>query len=296
MAQKKSNIAVLPFTPRQEKLTTVDKQRLDLINVLQTTLDIEVLLTSFSERVKHIVPHSGFLYRNDDLDMELQGGSRKIHACRYELTLEEHDLGSLTLMRQQSFLDNEVESIEAMLGCLIYPLRNAILYKHALASAHTDPLTGTKNRAALDDDLQREWKLARRQQSPLSLIILDIDYFKAVNDNYGHASGDAVLKAVANCLKETARTTDIICRYGGEEFVILLNNTTLDGAVLLADRIRSCIESHTGRSDTCPTPVTVSAGVARLRDGETVEGFFQRADHALYEAKQRGRNQVRCSS
>ncbi len=130
-----------------------------------------------------------------------------------------------------------------MISALIYPLRNALLYKQAVEKAYNDPLTGLNNRAAFDKSIEQEVDLATRHGHSLSLMMLDLDRFKQINDNYGHIVGDAVLKSFADCIMECMRSSDIVFRYGGEEFVILLRNTELAGAILLAERMRKNIEN-----------------------------------------------------
>jgi len=153
----------------------------------------------------------------------------------------------------------------------------------------TDPLTGLANRSTFDDRLEAEFGRTRGTGQPLSLIIMDIDQFKTFNDQFGHSAGDAALRIVARTLRERSRSSDVVARFGGEEFTVILPNTDLQGALILAERFRSAIENS--RWDR--RPVTVSVGVAEAT--ESVAGpadLVDRADGALYEAKRRGRNRV----
>ena len=131
-----------------------------------------------------------------------------------------------------------------------------------------------------------------RHTKNLSIIFLDIDHFKAINDQYGHECGDIALTTVAKRIKESLRSSDIVFRFGGEEFVILLSNTDLAGAELLAERIRSTIELHTLAYDMATIKITASLGVGALRKDDTVETFIKRADDAMYKAKKNGKNQI----
>ena len=132
--------------------------------------------------------------------------------------------------------------------------------------------------------------LARRSQRPLGLIVLDVDHFKRVNDTYGHEAGDAVLQRLAHTLQRRLRTSDIIARVGGEEFVALLPDTDLDGANAIAQTL---IRAFADASDPLVGTITVSAGVACMRGGgDTDKDMLRRADAALYEAKRQGRNRV----
>ncbi len=155
--------------------------------------------------------------------------------------------------------------------------------------ATQDPLTGIMNRRSLRNFAQREISRASRHSQPLSLIFLDIDHFKRVNDTYGHNVGDDVLQTFAKVIKEHSRETDILARWGGEEFIVLAPNSDVDGTRTLAEHLREAIATthfHVVEKATC------SLGVAQWRKGETFESLCTRADVALYKAKEGGRNQV----
>ncbi len=293
MGQERTNLAVIHNSAADREPVPAQEQQLELLSLLQTTLELSQLLPLFSRQIHAWIPHDGFRYRNPDLSLEVQGGERARHSCSYRLTLEEQDLGELILMRRRRFSEQELQSFEVLLCYLLYPLRNALLYYRALRSAYTDPLTGLYNRTALTDAFQREWKLSQRQQTPLSLLVLDIDHFKHINDTHGHAAGDAALVKIAKCLRQTVRGSDMLFRYGGEEFVVLLSNTASDGAELLAQRLLYRIAAM-DCSDIAPgLRITTSIGVATLNHPEeTPEQMLKRADEALYRAKRQGRNRV----
>lgn len=161
--------------------------------------------------------------------------------------------------------------------------------------ATNDALTGAKNRKFYDQRLQAEYRLSRRQRTPVSLLMLDIDYFKKVNDTYGHLVGDKVLVSfVEKSTQALGRPNDYVCRYGGEEFAILLSNTDHVGALKVAELIRSRVEQNKLLCDGVQIAVTVSVGVSTLiiEDETPQDELFKLADKALYQAKQNGRNQV----
>ncbi len=158
--------------------------------------------------------------------------------------------------------------------------------------ATTDALTGVYNRIKFNTSLTMEMARSRRYQSPLTLILFDIDHFKTVNDTYGHSAGDNVLKRLAKRVQANIRETDIFARWGGEEFVILAPGLSLMGAVQLAEKLRSNIEE----SDFVkPRKITLSFGVAAFKEGDSSTILINRADAALYRAKESGRNQVQYS-
>ena len=159
-----------------------------------------------------------------------------------------------------------------------------------------DPLTGVKNRNAFDKRLIAEAKLSRRQQTPLALMMLDIDKFKLINDTYGHFAGDEALKHVATSIKsELFRPSDIVARYGGEEFAIILPNTDTKGAKVVAEKIRQKIHDQAIRWHENNIFLTVSIGLSAdiVADDEHARTMFEQADKALYHAKANGRDQVR---
>lgn len=161
-----------------------------------------------------------------------------------------------------------------------------------------DALTGVRNRAFFDQKLSAEIKRSRRERSTLGLLMIDIDHFKAFNDNHGHLVGDLVIKEVANCLQqELKRSTDHLCRYGGEEFAIILPNTDTDGAMVLAEQIRLSLENQRIQYEELELSISVSIGcyAAIAEISSTSADYIQAADIALYQAKNEGRNRVVCS-
>ncbi len=153
-----------------------------------------------------------------------------------------------------------------------------------------DPLTGLANRRALEENMVRSMSFSRRWQHPLSIVMADIDYFKTVNDRFGHLTGDQVLVCFSQLLKSSSRVEDIVARFGGEEFILLLQNTGLERATQLAERLR--IDTQEAILP-IPTHITASFGVTLMLDEDTPESLMTRADRALYEAKESGRNAVR---
>jgi diguanylate cyclase len=155
-----------------------------------------------------------------------------------------------------------------------------------------DELTGALNRHVLQSMLEDQISLRRRNNSRSSVLMIDIDYFKRVNDRFGHPTGDRVLKEVARIINESIRTTDKLCRYGGEEFLVLLVASSIDEAIESVERIRCKVADANWHGIIGDQPLTVSAGVTEIRATDTVPALILRADSALYEAKDRGRNRV----
>lgn len=187
---------------------------------------------------------------------------------------------------------------------IIYDVTGVAVNKRQLESANTklqelalrDGLTGLLNRRYWESCLEREFARHQRYDNPVSLVIFDIDHFKRVNDTYGHQTGDEVIRETARITSQLVRETDFAGRYGGEEFVVLLPGTTLDGAAQFAERLRSSIERQQLDYQGSPLTFTISLGVATLTDD--MAGYLtllERADKALYQSKEGGRTQVTLS-
>lgn len=156
--------------------------------------------------------------------------------------------------------------------------------------AATDELTNLSNRRAFNESLAAGISAARRHVYPLSMIMIDLDHFKAINDTYGHSEGDTVLKAFADLLREMIRAEDVAARWGGEEFLIILPHTVCDAAAALSERIRVAFEQYSGSAT--PMGLSASFGVVQLQEDDDADSLIRRADEALYRAKHEGRNKV----
>lgn len=163
-------------------------------------------------------------------------------------------------------------------------LRQQTNHLMAFSEVRSDPLTGAHNRRSLDESLDSMFAMKARYGYTFSLMILDIDHFKKINDVHGHLAGDQVLKDVVNVVSELSRDTDLVARYGGEEFIVLLPSTPLEGSQLFAERVRSKIAEKLS--------VTISGGVTSSNHAENAKELVKQADFALYAAKEAGRNRV----
>ncbi len=156
--------------------------------------------------------------------------------------------------------------------------------------AMTDPLTNVPNRLGYDKQIACEFSRWQRYNSPLSILVCDIDFFKKINDNYGHKAGDRALMAIAKSMDMHIRETDYLARVGGEEFVVLLPETNLQQAEIVAEKLRKGVESCVFVYEGKPVPITISGGIAEFSTGDQVDDVYVRADKALYRAKEQGRN------
>ncbi|ADU64253.1 MAG: GGDEF domain-containing protein [Pseudodesulfovibrio sp.] len=212
------------------------------------------------------------------------------------LTAAHETFGCLVLLCEPDYRlgRDQVETFRSAVNHLGLALRNALIFKEVKLRADRDGLTRIYNRHSFDERLIYEIKRRRRYNHDLSLLMVDLDHFKQVNDTYGHKAGDMVLRKVGEILTETFRTTDLAARYGGEEFVVLLPHTSEEAAWKLAERIRESIQGCVFRFDGHEFSVTASIGVASVEAGALTrdDDLLIKADKALYKAKNNGRNMV----
>jgi len=267
---------VIDVTSGEEALEVLGKEKIDLIllDILMPGMDgYEVCRTVKADKSLRHIPVIFITSKNDDLSIE--------HA--YEIGASDY----IT----KPFRHRE------LLARVGNTLRIQELQEELRLLASIDPMTRLYNRRYFTTMADKILKLARREQNPLSLAILDIDRFKRINDTYGHLAGDRVITALSEKLMNRYRESDLLCRFGGEEFVILMPNTELDVAALLAERTRKEVEKLVVPYNGETISMTVSIGVSQvdLEHEETLDPVLKRADDALYAAKKQGRNQVRTS-
>jgi two-component system, cell cycle response regulator len=267
-----------------------------------------VMEGTYVGEIYRLTKKSVVIGRAEDADIVLtnEGISRQhIRIDTHENSFSITDLGSTngtflngSPVQQAALRDGDKILLGDVLLSFTYQDSIDVSYQESLRNmAVRDALTGVFNRRYLLDTMKREVAYALRVRQPLAAVMFDIDHFKKINDNFGHAAGDAVLKALATELPEGLRAYDVFARYGGEEFVILLRGTALDNALIFAERIRKRTEALIVSFEGRQIPVTVSIGVAALDpdQGQHPDALIKEADRYLYEAKRRGRNRV-CSS
>lgn len=287
-------------------------------------VNLGIVILSDDLRIKHwnrwMALHSGISAK------EIEGESiftffprlntpRFLRSCKSVLTFGNFSFFSQKLHRYlfpfkpESSFDSRFEHMQQ--SCTMGPLRDetgavkylyitvqdvteVVAYEQKLLEKNMeDGLTGTYNRRFLEVFLKREFEKSRRYSRPLSLIMFDLDFFKRINDKYGHQCGDFILKAVSSEATAAIRKVDFLARYGGEEFCCLLPETDLSHALNIAERIRERVETETFHYQESQIKVTVSLGTSELRAGvDSPEMLLQIADKSLYKAKNLGRNRV----
>jgi diguanylate cyclase (GGDEF)-like protein len=255
----------------------------DVDQLMRVIVEAAVEATSATGGV--IVASTGELVQTGRPDQ----GAEKIEV---PLTAGEVTFGSLLLFGD-GFEDEDRMTAVSLASHAVVALDNARLHRIVERQALVDGLTGLANRRQCEETLASELARLERFGGPLALVVADLDWFKDVNDRYGHPSGDAVLREFATLLRESVRDIDLAGRWGGEEFLLILPGTNLAGGAQVADRIRVALAGRIVLSaDGTPIPVTASFGVAATPPATTAAELFSAADAALYEAKRNGKNRV----
>jgi diguanylate cyclase len=265
----------------------------DILNALGISIETEQrvrdaadsLHSSVSEGMASITQA---LVEHTNIDLLKQALESHVHQLQH----------ALTAFKRQSQAPSETESLGVQLQALATKVqqmeKNEEDIRQRLEAekqrAITDSLTGLPNREAYGERVHQEMQRWQRYQHPLTLAVVDIDFFKKINDNYGHQTGDKVLKIVSNSIAKRLREVDFIARFGGEEFVLLLPETKADNALALLNRIREALANAPFRYKNEKITITVSIGLSQFIEGDDADIVFARADQALYNAKETGRN------
>lgn len=233
------------------------------------------------EVLKDLTPDTEYLLTNND----------KIGA--FPLTSDGEITGCIVARSTLDKLSKrDISYLEQLTRQSAITINRANTYSKVLQYATLDALTNLNNRRQFETRLKQEIAITKRQNNPLCAMMIDIDFFKKVNDTYGHASGDEVLRTVASVIKAQLRESDIPARYGGEEFAVLLPYTHIEEAKIVGERLRKAVEETSVQLDNLSINVTISMGLAEFHSDESGEELFKKADSALYEAKESGRNRV----
>ncbi len=204
----------------------------------------------------------------------------------------ENDAAMLYILPGRSVLSHQKEIIEMMVKVLTVVLDNYLNRKRLEETAMLDPMTECYNRRILDDLLNREVSRAQRYGAELSVVMLDVDHFKTINDTHGHLAGDFVLRELSRILKAALRKSDYLIRYGGEEFMIILPEISLENTLLVSERIRQAISDHLIVFNNQGLRITASFGISSFCDRKSAEDMISEADGMLYCSKKNGRNRV----
>lgn len=274
---------------------------LAFVQSLTATLEFDTVLQRLHEQLYSFLQHSGWIFYTEGDEQSWSGGDDDRHRIEYGLSYNGTSMGSLILMRGRRFSDAEQQQIEALLGLAAPALHNAHRFRRLASNLETDELTGLGNRRAFEIQGAKWLADCQRQDRPLSVLAIDLDHFKRINDDYGHSVGDELLRRVADTLRTATRQSDLLVRMGGEEFLAVLPGADLACAMECAERIRLAIggirasataDDASALQSEGIVKVTASIGVASVGRSTTLQALYQKADEALYAAKQSGRNRV----
>lgn len=236
----------------------------------------------------------GVIYKHPKNNILYSFGNKTEDKLSYNLSLQKEKLGDIAFYKKSKFDSKDIQEVEKHLSIAVYALKNSLIYHDMLVHSLRDPLTGVANRSALLMILDREIHVASRYKLPFSIIALDFDDFKKINDMNGHKSGDFFLKSIVQSINDTLRNADILFRLGGDEFIILLNNTPITGAQCVGRRIIDLTSDFHINIDQHKFNTTVSLGICQLEKNDDPNIMLHRADQALYKAKSSGGNSFAC--
>ncbi len=299
------------------------KSMKDIAKIIETQYDYQYIIPLIGEMIdKFVMNHLIYIFLKQDDKFTLYWPNacwnKQVYEMMNELSVENSVIlsenkktGVFALVGEEGIVgcivahstmdkltDSEVNYITELTAQSAVTIEKANVYSEMLKNATMDALTGLNNRRQFETRLKEQYSIANRQDTPLCAIMTDIDFFKKFNDNYGHSVGDAVLKSTANVIKAELREYDIPSRYGGEEFCILLPNTSINEARVVAERLRFAVENSKldvkseKTSQVENISVTISVGLAQLDIKDMPEDLYMKADKALYDAKEGGRNRV----
>ena len=264
--------------------------------VAKLTFHDNTSLTAMAVKNRHYLPYRGEFDAGQQVVFTRKTNFKGMESLLImPLVVREDAIGALVLAahRRDAFTAAVRPTLQVLANQIAVSVANAQAVRRLEELATTDGLTGCLNKRAFLDELASKLKSAERFQRTLSLIVTDIDHFKSVNDTYGHATGDVVIKELGEILRRVKRETDVVARFGGEEFCILCEETDTEGARLLAERVREELKATAFQTELGKVQVTCSLGVATFpRDAATTGELFELADQALYVAKRGGRDQV----
>jgi diguanylate cyclase (GGDEF)-like protein len=263
--------------------TVFDKrQTLAFMAQLQTTLDIDELLNIFSVEATRYIDFSGLYFKSQKLNKVLRGSRKAKKERRFDLKIADDFIGTLSYGINGPISLTNYKVLEQLHKCLLHPLKNAIAYHSAMQLAMQDALTGLGNRRYFDEQLKRAMHNANRHHSLVGLVLGDLNKFKAINDNYGHVTGDLVLQEFANVLRQCIRDSDSSFRFGGDEFAIIVENANETALSIIESRIEKTLAANVLLSK---YQLGCSVGSTFMNRADNEISFFERADETLYRRK-----------
>jgi diguanylate cyclase (GGDEF)-like protein len=262
-------------------------QSISLVEQLQTTLEIDQLLEIFSMEAAKTIRFCGLTLSFGNETVSVRGSVPGKHRMCFNITVDGTTLAQLSYGLIEGLSKNAIRQLELLHRQFGYPLRNALSFFKVRRLALKDAMTGLSNRGHFDDCLNKAVLNAKRKRSTFALIMLDLDKFKAANDNFGHQAGDQVLKSFAAIITRSIRGNDNTFRLGGDEFSVIAEGNDIDEANIIAARIQQNVANNTIMQK---YGVSTSIGFTFYKPDDSVSSLYERTDNALYTAKAEGRN------
>ena len=293
--ERKPRAQVLAFDPGRSERHSGGKKYINILrlsDLLSRNLETAKIIEAFTSEIRSDIPHTGYLFGAPYMESIVSQDVDEGFEISYRLNIQGWQLGKITFFRQYGFSTEDLSDLEDLLCALVHPLKNAMMYQTALNTAYQDPLTDLSNRTSMEKFLPREIELAKRHEQAMALLVMDLDGFKQINDNCGHDVGDQVLRNAGEVMHKAMRNTDLLYRYGGDEFVAGLPHTDINGALDVGERIRAGVEKMRLPGSTVKGQIKMSVGVTIVKADDNLTRAFKRADKALYQAKQGGKNRI----
>ena len=253
-----------------------------LLEQLQTTLDLDKLLDIFAMEAARYIKFSGLYFKSKMVRKTLRGSRKAKHERQFELKLNDEFIGSICYSINKPISMNHYKDLQRIHQIILYPLKNALQYHQAMQLAMQDSLTGLGNRRYFDEQLKRAMHNANRHHAQVGLVLGDLDKFKAINDTYGHSTGDQVLIQFASILRTCVRDSDSVFRFGGDEFAIIVENASEYSLDIIQSRLDNSLKTN---ALLAKYQIDCSLGTTFMNRADNEQTLFERADQTLYRQK-----------
>jgi diguanylate cyclase (GGDEF)-like protein len=270
------------FNALKNSVNAYGKSHSSLLEQLQTTLDLGKLLNIIAMEAARYIKFSGMYFKSQTVSETLRGSRKAKHERQFELKINDEFIGTLSYSINSPISMTHYKDLQRIHQIILYPLKNALQYHQAIQLAMQDGLTGLGNRRYFDEQLKRAMHNANRHHAQVGLVLGDLNKFKAINDTYGHITGDQVLKQFANILRSCIRDSDSIFRFGGDEFAIIVENASENALDIIESRIDNSLERNVLLAK---YQVGCSLGTTFMNRADTEQSLLERADKALYRQK-----------
>jgi len=270
------------FNALKNSANTYSKNHSSLLEQLQTTLELDKLLDIIAMEAARYINFCGLYFKNQTVSKTLRGSRKAKHERQFELKLNDEFIGTLSYGINSPISMINYKDLQRIHQIILYPLKNALQYHQAMQLAMQDSLTGLGNRRYFDEQLKRAMHNANRHHAQVGLVLGDLNKFKAINDTYGHNTGDQVLKQFANILRSCIRDSDSVFRFGGDEFAIIVENASDNALDIIQSRIDNALNTN---ALLAKYQVGCSLGTTFMSRADNEHSLFERADQALYRQK-----------